>query len=195
MILSLRHRFVFIENPKAGSSSLREALLPYADLHADEPLSARHQTFLETQSRQADVLLRAQADGVRLFKFGVIREPVDWALSWHAFTYPEMDFLSWWYSPFRFRFLDLTCRNQTSMFVGYDGQPAMDLLIPFERLGEASPVLSRLLGLDIRIPHRNAGEHPKAELDDDTKRRIRRTLQDDVWLHEYACMRWEVAQA
>ncbi len=85
MLLSKRHRFLFIANTKAASTAIEAALLPFADLALADTPEVKHMAlhrFLE--SRQAGrEFLEFEPD--RLLKFGVMRDPVEWIFSWYRY--------------------------------------------------------------------------------------------------------------
>lgn len=88
MLLSRKHRFAFIHNPKAGGTAIRTALAPYAE----EPNRYWHQKFLPAMHRVVDYAhmdeAERQADGVDLTQFDyvfmVVRDPISRFLSGFA---------------------------------------------------------------------------------------------------------------
>lgn len=91
MIVSYRHGFVFVSNPKAASTSIEAALSGFderPDLNTtDLPgfYTARHMPAIEIRER----LGRDQWSG--MFTFGIIRHPGDWVVSQLTYNYRRLN--------------------------------------------------------------------------------------------------------
>lgn len=87
-IFSQSGGFLFISNTKVASSTIHHLLYPVADAVFYRPQLGKHFDYAQARDR-----LRGwggpEAD--TLYRFGVIREPVDWMRSWYKFrSRPDM---------------------------------------------------------------------------------------------------------
>ena len=81
-IFSPSRGFLFISNTKVASSTLHHLLYPVADAVFYRPEVGKHFSYAQASGR-----LRRWGgpDAASLFRFGVVREPVDWVRSWYKF--------------------------------------------------------------------------------------------------------------
>jgi|GEM_PF-803163 len=81
-IFSPSRGFLFISNTKVASSTLHHLLYPVADAVFYRPEVGKHFSYAQARDR----LHRwGGPDAASLFRFGVVREPVDWVRSWYKF--------------------------------------------------------------------------------------------------------------
>lgn len=80
--------FLFISNTKVASSSIHHLLYPVADAVFYRPELGKHFDYAQACER----LRRWGGPNARtLYRFGVVREPVDWMRSWYKFrSRPDM---------------------------------------------------------------------------------------------------------
>lgn len=92
MLISTRHKFVFLANRKCASSSLVHSLQPYSDVVMDADHRLRHTSFSEYQRHIKPFLTEKIGDEVDEYSiFCLFREPTDWLYSWYRFrTRPEI---------------------------------------------------------------------------------------------------------
>ncbi len=79
MLLSLSHKFLFIANVKAASSSIEGALSRHAEIAIRQTQFGKHEN-LSVISRKFS-WVRKYVPYADFFVFGVVRDPVDWLLS------------------------------------------------------------------------------------------------------------------
>lgn len=87
-IFSQSGGFLFISNTKVASSTIHHLLYPVADAVFYRPERGKHFSYA-----QARALLKRWGgpDASALFRFGVVRDPVDWMRSWYKFrSRPDM---------------------------------------------------------------------------------------------------------
>ncbi|MGK7913458.1 MAG: sulfotransferase family 2 domain-containing protein [Synechococcus sp.] len=88
MIVSLKHRFVFLCTPKCASSSIHAALAPYGEISIDAPPPLKHTNFRD-YTRFIKPYLEDKIDEIpdigSLETTCIVREPVDWLYSWYRF--------------------------------------------------------------------------------------------------------------
>lgn len=79
MIVSHKYKFVFLHNPKVGGTSVRDALLPYADVDTYRFCGYVDSTVQDISHLRVDQwpeeLWRLYAEGY--FFFGLVRDPID----------------------------------------------------------------------------------------------------------------------
>lgn len=82
MLISLRHRFLFISNMKAASTTIETTLAEFAELQRIYPTNSKH--FSLPQMLHAFPAIFSHNDFLpsRFIRFGVIRDPKSWLLSW-----------------------------------------------------------------------------------------------------------------
>lgn len=159
MLISVEKRFVFIANTKTASTSIEHILIPYCEVFRSGTPQRKHITLHETI--QSYRFLFGQPNHVpnRYFKFGVMREPLDWIGSWYRYRKgnqvqsplpASMTFADFWAA----KDWNILLKNnepnlQRRMFVGPKGGVIADVIIPYHRLDE---MLREILGL-LRIPY------------------------------------------
>ncbi|MEM1432622.1 MAG: hypothetical protein AAGG11_01055 [Pseudomonadota bacterium] len=86
MIVSTKHRFVFLANRKCASSSLVNALRPHASVIAEADARLRHTNFRQYRSLVVPWLEACTSEAVREYRvFALYREPTEWLSSWFRF--------------------------------------------------------------------------------------------------------------
>lgn len=81
MLISLKHRFVFLSNMKAASTTIETSLAPFAEIQRLYPRNSKH--FTLSQMAEAFPAILSNPDiRARFVVFGVVRDPRDWILSW-----------------------------------------------------------------------------------------------------------------
>jgi Sulfotransferase family len=79
MLISFKHRFIFIANPKAASTSMELALRPFSEICFMEPPPLKHLSFSEVMQKFSWMFDQIPLN--RFFVFGVMRHPVELILS------------------------------------------------------------------------------------------------------------------
>lgn len=169
MIVSDRHRFVFIHNPKCAGTSLRQALAPYDDRggrywgfaeHAGRRVDLAHLTLSDLEG-YPDFLLLAE-----YFVFTVVRHPLDRALSAYRefITKGYLGFPADGPDDFVLRYLDADRARFDFRFVHFcpqhhfthlAGKCRVDWIVRFERLEADLAHLPALLGVPAEVGHEN----------------------------------------
>ena len=109
MIISAKHKFLFVSNPKCGSTSMRIALHPYADLvtllqRTDQQDKVSHHAPLYLIKKSFDKAFAEEAAETgeqpkglpfeQYYRFGTIRNPYKRFASWYFFMRPDANFRS-----------------------------------------------------------------------------------------------------
>jgi hypothetical protein len=168
MLISCKHRFIFIANPKAASTSMELALRPFSEICFMEPPPLKHLPFAELVQRFSWIFDEIPLN--RFFVFGIMRHPVDLMLSLfnshmndafkdrpHLYT-GDMDFddfIIYWCT----RNED-QLRPQHNWFVDLDGTIFANYIISYPNLELGFEYVKSITGTQ------GAGALPKANMSD-----------------------------
>lgn len=199
MLISVRKRFVFIANSKVGSTSIQTILTPYAEINRAGTPQRKHAPWSEVQREYSFLFGNPEYASETFFKFGVIRESLDWVRSWFNYRRgntrvehplpPDTDFADWWCNG------NDWVRNlrQSRIFADGNVKCAMDLLVPFDELTEAWPNILRVLNLphrDLPLNNKSPGKFKQSEITPEIAHEIRQHYRDDVELYELWKTQW-----
>jgi hypothetical protein len=178
MRISHKRKFVFLSNPKCGSSSIRRLLNPVTDIkgedHPKKPLVMMHihADALKSYFEHEDYKGKSVDSWDNYYKFTTIRNPFKKMVSQYFFSRPDKDFLPYYHpdhdatSPFRHGFNDwLKHTTQGHGLPSYNyfccdhssGELLLDKVFKIEEINEVLPsALLENCGLEIEsIPHLN----------------------------------------
>jgi hypothetical protein len=202
MLLSYRHRFLFVHIAKTGGTSVRAALRPYRwGWPYSLPLAAASLVSQLTRPRHILGLKfprHAKAIAAKemlppelyeaLFKFTVVRNPWDLQVSsYHHLQreHPEVmtglpdfpTFVRWKLDPDRPRsdLLDIARELQSEYVTDLRGRTIVDFVARYENLGEDFRTICRAIGIDAPpLPHhrRAGGRQPYREYYDAETRKL-----------------------
>jgi hypothetical protein len=167
-VLSLSHQWLFIHVPRTGGNSLQSALVPFSDdrLVADglrDGIERFEVQGLVTRYKHFGLQDYSDALGAdtlaRLFKFTVVRDPWERAISCYFAPIRWTEHQPIW-SPKKFRDgLAKAARAVDMLSIGGRYQ-TLDMALRFENLAQDTQVLFERLNIrQVRIPHRNRGLH------------------------------------
>lgn len=161
MLISIKKRFIFIANSKTSSTSIEAALTPYAEINRSGSPQRKHINWINAR-REYDFLFKIPAyKPEKFFKFGVVREPAEWVISWYNYrnekpsrpnSLPsDMGFEQFWDSN------DWIKRSsQKSHFSNKNNICKFNLIIPQEKINQVFPVVAKHLKCDKAVlPHKN----------------------------------------
>ncbi len=215
MLLSIRHRFLFVHIAKTGGTSVRAALKPQLwkdPWHWSRFLCSRlshwsHHRIATKLPRHAKVIaakeLLPQEFFSSLFKFAFVRNP--WDLQVSSFHHirrerPQYlgghtqfaDFLRWKLSPDRpYQYhLDTSIELQTDYLIDLRGQIIVDFIGRYERLSEDFHQICQRIGLPLlHLPHRrratDRARDYRSYYSDETAELVARYFQRDISLLGY----------
>ena len=153
MLISAQHRFVFIASAKSASTSIEKVLRPFSDIAITDRL--KHMPA-ESVIRNFRFYFNSfgRLGHRQFFKFGVVRDPVEWVISWY--NYRSRDKLRGnprytgdiSFDQFWGRWEEQRLGTPTRCFRGRKGECLMDYLIRFEELTEGFERVIRALGLE-----------------------------------------------
>lgn len=161
MLISVKKRFVFIANSKTASTSIETALVPYAEINRMGSPQRKHISWKMAKEEYDFLFKFPEYSPESFFKFGVIREPVEWVLSWYNYRLGnqnlpnaiplDMTFYRFWKSIDRIKDV-----SQKAHFVDDDEVCRFDLIIPYEKVSQAFPAVMKSLGIrKVVLPAKN----------------------------------------
>ena len=181
MLLSLNKKFLFIANLKTASTAIERVLAPHCELRLTQSNHAKHQTFMEFSDRFRWMLNITPID--ELFIFGVIRDPVDFALSLYNSHKREQfkdnarlytgnmnfdQFIAQWVPKNADQL-----KNQSLRFVSAEGRIITNLLISYDKLDAGLEIVAEKIGVPelVKLPKANSSP-PGTTREDLTKQQI-----------------------
>jgi hypothetical protein len=184
MLLSLTRKFLFIANLKTASSSIEKVLSPYADLRLLQSQYGKHLSYMDFAEHFKWLLNRTDIN--ELFVFGVIRDPVDYAVSIFNSHHSEhfrksaklytggmsfADFIAKWVPKNADQL-----RPQITRFTSAEGRLVTNFLISFDKLHEGLQIVAERLKVPelMKLPKENTS--PKAITRDEL------TAEQVAWL-------------
>jgi hypothetical protein len=172
MLASVEKRFVFVANTKTASTSIEHLLIPHCEVFRSGTPQRKHITLYDTLQTYRFLFDQPAHAPERYFKFGVMREPLDWIGSWFRYRKgnkvqsplpADMSFAEFW----AMRDWNVLLGNgqpnlQRRMFVGPEGGVLADVIIPYHRLDEMLPEILEQLRIPGSLPRLNVSEitHP-----------------------------------
>lgn len=201
MIVSHSRKFIFVSNPKTGSTSIDFALAKFND----EPLlNEIVEDGLYTQRHMpAQILKETISDRVwkEYFKFSFVRNPWDWFISQHFYNlnkngvtcdlnaklekqqvFETFDFMKSYRgkknaeSAYQYSFL---CDDENKVLFDYIGH--------FEKLNDDFQAIQSIIKTDVTLPHLNASRHRHYQyyFNDETRTIIANLYKVDIDLFRY----------
>ena len=168
MLISVKRRFIFVANSKAASTSIEEALYPFAEIERGGTPARKH-IGMQDILREYDFLFRNPGlKAPSFFAFGVMRDPLDWISSWFRYRRgnkvasplpKDISFAEFWAKGDWNRFAAKgRPRLQRDFFADDHGRPLVDMVIPYQDLGPAFAQVTDALGLKVDLGHMNASK-------------------------------------
>lgn len=157
MLLSLNRRFIFVANLKTASTAIEACLRPLSEICIDRTDFGKHDSFGEIEARYSwafDLIKREN-----FVVFGVIRDPLDYALSIYNFhqkpvflgkrSYTGDKSFTEFYETWK-KQNDWQLSPQYKRFLDRKGEFALDYLFDFDNLSEEWPQICKILGIPDR---------------------------------------------
>lgn len=176
MLISTVKRFIFVANTKTASTSIEQVLRPHADIVLAGTPRRKHiflrdalatcAPFVPDPSSQTEHETGHRPE--QYFKFGVMRDPLDWISSWYRYRrgnevespLPEgltlADF--WARQDWNIQRADGSRYLQSDAFLAADGTVLADVIIPYHRLNEMFARICGPLGVVATLPHENVSQ-------------------------------------
>lgn len=193
MLIGSRHRFIFVANTKSASTAIERALKPHAEIHHGGTPARKHIALAAALEEYADLFARPGMGAEAFFKFGVMRDPVDWIGSWFRYRKrkgarnplpPAMSFAEFWArGDWNIIRRDGRRNLQHRLFTAADGTVLADVIIPYHRLAELFPTICAHLGVRAAPERRNVSREPAETVE--IPPRLREELRD-FYAEDYA---------
>ncbi|MEM7063908.1 MAG: sulfotransferase family 2 domain-containing protein [Cyanobacteria bacterium P01_B01_bin.77] len=185
-----KNKFIFVANTKCASASIEESnIAKVADIKEVYLSRNKHLSIEKIYTKYNSVFQEFKFDD--FFKFGVVRNPLDWVVSWFNFRCrPEikdknhqfhhtyvggMTFSEFWRLNQNRGFLS---KDQTSMFFSQDACIQVNYLAKLETLEKDLSQIKDILGLDsLGIPKINTSTVINA-ISDDVETSIKKEIKE-----------------
>ncbi len=165
MLIGLERKFVFVANTKTASTSIESVLKPHADIqHAGNP-ERKHVPLRRAFNLYPEVFGTGREKAGDYFKFGVMRDPLDWIGSWFRYRKgnkvdaplpADMEFAEFWaLADWNIRRRDGTRFLQRHMFSDVQGGLLADVIIPFDQLNSLFTEICDAFGFESKLPREN----------------------------------------
>lgn len=194
MLIGIEKKFVFVANTKTASTSIEKVLAPHAEVSHGGTPARKHVPLRRIYSLYPEVFRGGAQKPVthRFFKFGVMRDPIDWLGSWFRYRKgnkvdsplpAEMTFQEFWekrdwniIKPDGARFL------QRHLFCAAEGHVLADVIIPYEQLNGMFGEICDCLGIDSPLPRENVSHLSDFEVPPALEAALREHLAPDYAL-------------
>ena len=208
MLVSRSHRFMFLAGTKSASTTVEFALRRHCQVALLRPEHGKHISYPEAIRLIGPLLGRARTQPADLFRFGVIRDPIDWVVSWYNYRSRESlqaagesgnSCAGVEFSQFAEAVMQHAARpgyaklgTQSKRFHGTDGAVAVDYLIPLPRLQADLIIIAEALAIKgtIDIGQKSLNVSPAifsaSDIPAVLAARLRAHLVRDVALYERA---------
>lgn len=165
MLVSFDKRFFFVANTKTASTSIEHALLPFADLYRGGAPARKHVSMHKAISLYPMIFEQKGYEHWRFFRFGVMREPLDWISSWYRYRKgnkvesplpADMSFAEFWQA--RDWNIERPAGGphlQRDMFCGPRGKVIADVIIPYHRIEPMFAEICEALRIPAPLPRKN----------------------------------------
>lgn len=157
MLISVEKRFVFIANTKTASTSIEHVLHPYCEIERAGTPKRKHTPMQQVLEIYAPMFAEPEHDLAGYFKFGVMRDPIQWITSWYRYRKgndvesplpADLSFADFWARrDWNIASAEGRPNLQQSLFCGSDGGPLVDVIIPHHQLGPMFGEICDLLGI------------------------------------------------
>jgi len=165
MLIGVRKRFVFVANTKAASTAIERALMPHAEIHRGGTPARKHVGLHEALAEYDFLFGQPDHPPESYFKFGVMRDPIDWITSWFRYrkgnkferSLPaKMTFAAFWArGDWNIRRRGGRPNLQRDRFTAPDGTVLADAIIPYHDLEAQLGTIFAGLGIEAALPRSN----------------------------------------
>ena len=198
MLLSLRHRFIFIHIYKVAGTSVTRALRPYCRERLPTRLfqTGRAQSIPTLPDHITAQELRTEVRDLfdRCFKFAFVRNPWDWQVSLYHYMkqnrkHPQHalirnmtfdEYITWRVTKDKHLQKEFVTDGEGTIIVDFVGR--------FERLEEDFDQICQRIGIRPSLPHRNRSRHDdyRSCYTDTTRELIAEHFRPDIELFDYS---------
>lgn len=165
MLIGVRKRFIFVANTKTASTSIENMIASQVEIMRGGSPRQKHIMLRDVRKEYWFLFDRPDHAFDTYFKFGVMRDPIDWIVSWYRYRkgnktaspLPEtMTFADFWAE----RDWNIQRANgepylQQDLFVAADGTLLADMIIPYGNLQEGLHGICQRLQMPMELLHHN----------------------------------------
>lgn len=165
MLIGLEKRFLFVASTKTASTSVEHALMPFSDIIRGGSAQRKHISLGSAMSAYRFLFTQPGYEADTFFKFGVIRDPIDWIGSWYRYRLGNKvesplpagtGFADFWArKDWNILRADGSRHLQRDMFTSADGSLLADVVIPYARLDEIFGEICRHLDIPVQLARKN----------------------------------------
>ena len=165
MLIGVRRSFIFVANTKTASTSIEFMMAQYAEIMRAGSPERKHIKLRDVPKEYWFLFDRPDQDFTRYFKFGVMRDPIEWILSWYRYRKgnevssrlpPDMTFAEFWaLKDWNIHRADGSKYLQQDLFVAQDGTLMADVIIPYADLAPMMETICNKLFIPMSLKRRN----------------------------------------
>jgi hypothetical protein len=204
MLISYRHKFIFIHTYKVAGTSVTNALKPYAfhnpferllyifqrryGLSFNGLLPSRYRAFAP-HTKAAELRSQLPPDVYdKFFKFAFVRNPWDWQVSLYVYmkeksSHKQHDLIAKMSFDEYVKWRLTQDRNlQKDFVVDREGEKIVDFIGRYEKLSEDFQYICNILGFNASLPHVNKSTHKdyREYYNEETKSLIEEGYKEDI---------------
>ena len=196
MLIGIEKRFIFVSNTKSASTSVEKALSPFSEVILGGTPKEKHisiRDFLANADQFVGGYLN-DFDPDEFFKFGIMRDPLEWIGSWYRYRISNkvadplpknMSFEEFWER----RDWNVVKRDgspflQCDKFCDNQGKPMVDVIIPFNDLPNFFGKICNELGIDSPLGKLNISNRKELEVPQDILEELMQHYAKDYELLE-----------
>ena len=165
MLISTSKRFIFVANTKSASTAIEHMLTPYAEYIYKGPPRIKHTALSQAEALAPEVFTDPEYPFDSFFKFGVMRDPLEWITSWYRYRsgnavsnpLPQgMSFEAFWQRrDWNIQRKDGRKFLQSSMFTDANGTCIADVIIPYWQMDDQAGQIFDALNIPYALTRRN----------------------------------------
>lgn len=182
-----KQRFIFLSNTKTASTSIESILRKHCNITLDRPPSVKHMSYRKICKNFNFLFSKPGFEIDTFYKFGVIREPIDWVISWFNYRSrqeiadPQHKQHKNYLGNTNFEeYIDLLDKGllapQSNLFLDKNGKDAMNFIIRYENLEEDFNYVMKQIGLkeELTIPHKNKSNNVRIRREDISQKNLKK---------------------
>lgn len=207
MLISISKKIIFVANTKAASTTIESRFKQAAEVAVTKTAFGKHMPYKNIVKNYGFLLCNKGLSVNDYFSFGVMRDPIDWCVSWYNYRYrdelvakqsPKSTY-NVTFEVFAEELMSAGSRKpyanigkQRLCFVDKNDVIAVDYLIPMSRLNEEIDELSQLLkiGGKNKVKKKDRNISPKIisvdDVSDNLKDKLQEHFRDDYELYHRA---------
>lgn len=175
MLIGVRRRIVFVANTKTGSTAIEQALAPHCEIMRAGTPAHKHMPIARLPQEYGFLFNQPGHQLETYFKFGVMRDPVAWILSWFRYRKgnqvesrlpADMTLAEFWARrDWNIQRADGTKYLQSDLFTGANGHVLVDVIIPHHELDRHFQAICAQLKIKAPLYQANVSRLQKLEED------------------------------